>query len=81
MENEIRCEMCGTKMLPNMLNEYKTGNVVAVHVCPNCGLVTRDNDEEPVDMFHYDQYRVQDEWRNDGSDIGEQMGKLTKSTF
>lgn len=71
MENEVRCEMCGTKMLPNMLTEYKTDKVVAVHVCPECGLVTRDTDAKFVVMFHHDQYRVQDEWRNDGRDIGE----------
>jgi uncharacterized Zn finger protein len=61
MESEVRCEMCGTKMYPNMLNEYKTGNVVAVHVCPNCGLVTRDSDEQPVDMFHHDRIKSDDE--------------------
>lgn len=61
MENAVHCEMCGTKMLPNMLNEYKTGNVVAVHVCPNCGLVTRDTDESHVDMFKHDRIQSDDE--------------------
>lgn len=37
------CEMCGTQMQPNMLNERETGNVIAVRVCPHCGLVVRDS--------------------------------------
>jgi rubrerythrin len=48
MDTKVICEMCGTKMLPNMLNEFKTGNVIAVHVCPHCGLVSRDGDEQPA---------------------------------
>lgn len=60
------CEMCGTEMLPNMLNEYKTGKVVAVHVCPNCGLVTRDNSELNQEQIERqaDDEMIADSWKH-----------------